>query len=471
MATTFKRTLGATLVGLACAAGAQADNPVITERFTADPAALVHDGRVYLYVGHDEATEEGDFFVLKEWNIYSSDNLEDWTLEGAMPRTIFEWAEHDSAWASQATEHDGNFYWYTTVRMPEPEDGEGMGGYTLGVAVSDDPVTGWKDALGEPMLDPNETEPAEHMIEHSHSWDDIDPTVFVDHDGQAYLYWGNSHLYYAQLKDNMIEFDGEIHRVDIEGMPGTFTEAPWIHEHEGMYYLTFAMNYPEELAYAMSDSPAGPWEYKGKLMEVIEDSGTSHQAILKFEGEQYFIYHTAALPTGGNFRRSVSMEHLRYNADGTIKNLTPTASGITHAAQALQSFADTDRYLRYGSDEAVSATGLDAENHYHFKWHVKALVEQGDNTVSFQPETRPGYYLLADDGEASIVEHDGTDAFARNATFEQVSGLADSSWSSFRSIENIDHYLMVKGGELTLGNPDSAAERKAATFQVIPTEQ
>lgn len=470
MSISLKRTLGATLVGLTCAAGAQADNPIITERFSADPAALVHDGKVYLYVGHDEATQEGDFFVLKEWNIYSSTDLDNWTLEGAVPRTIFDWAEHDSAWASQTIEHDGKFYWYTTVRMPVPEDGEGMGGYTLGVAVSDNPVTGWKDALGKPLIDPNDTEPAPHMLEHNHSWDDIDPSVFVDHDGQAYLYWGNSHLYYAKLKDNMIEFDGEVHKVEIQNMPGTFTEAPWLHEKDGKYYLTFAMNYPEELAYAMSDSPTGPWEYQGKLMEVLEDSGTSHQAILEYEGDDYFIYHTSALPTGGNFRRSVSMEYLSYNADGTIQKITPTASGITHSARALQSHADVDNYVRYGDGKEATVTELNSDEHWQFKWHVKPLVEQGGNTVSFQPETRMGYYLVAQDGNVAIVEHDGTDAFALNATFEKVSGLADSNWSSFRSIENKDHYLMVKNGQLTLGNPSTAAQRDAATFQVNPTE-
>jgi len=468
MSTSFRRTLGATLIGLASAAGVQADNPIITERFSADPAALVHDGKVYLYVGHDEAAVDGDFFVLKEWNIYSSTDLENWTLEGEVPRTIFEWADGDSAWASQAIERDGKFYWYTTVRMPVPEEGDWQGGYTLGVAVSDDPVTGWKDALGKPLIDPNDTEPAPHMIEHSHSWDDIDPSVFIDHDGQAYLYWGNSHLYYAKLKDNMIEFDGEVHKVEFD-MPGTFTEAPWVHEKDGKYYLTYAMNYPEELAYAMSDSPEGPWEYQGLLMDVLEDSGTSHQAILEYEGEDYFIYHTSALPTGGNFRRSVSMEFLEYNADGTIKKLTPTASGITHAAQALQSHADTDEYVRYGDGEQASLAELNAADHWQYKWHVQPLVEQGGNTVSFQPETRMGYYLVAQDGEVAIVEHDGTDGFARAATFERVSGLAGEG-ASFRSLENREHYLMVNGDELTLGQPGSAAERKAATFEVIPTE-
>lgn len=469
MLTSFTRSLGATLIGLSCAAGALADNPVIKERFSADPAALVHDGKVYLYVGHDEATPEGDFFVLREWNIYSSDtdDLDNWTLEGEVPRTIFEWAEADSAWASQAIEHDGKFYWYTTVRGVDPEDS--LGGYTLGVAVSDNPVTGWKDALGKPLLDPSETDPAPHMIEHSHSWDDIDPSVFVDHDGQAYLYWGNSHLYYAKLKDNMIEFDGEIHQLQIEGIPGPFTEAPWLHEKNGQYYLTFAMNYPEELAYAMSDSPTGPWEFKGVLMDTLEDSGTSHQAILEVDDKDYFIYHTAALPTGGNFRRSVSIEHLHYNADGTIAKITPTASGISDVAQTLQTLTGAEQYVRYDDGSEVSLTARNNDERWQTLWHIKPLLA-GDNTVSFQPETRMGYYLIADEGKLSIERHDGSDSFAQAATFEEVNGLSNSDLSSFRSRSDSAQYLMVKDGTLVLAKPDSADDRKAATFQVAAGE-
>ncbi|MDO3386566.1 family 43 glycosylhydrolase [Gilvimarinus sp. SDUM040013] len=465
----FKRAIGAAALGLACVT-AQADNPIIKDRFSADPAAIVHDGKVYLYVGHDEATVDGNFFVLREWNIYSSTDLESWTLEGAVPRTIFDWAEHDSAWASQAVEHDGKFYWYTTVRMPVPENGEGKGGYTTAVAVSDNPVTGWTDPLGKPLVDPNETEAAPHMLEHDHTWDDIDPSVFIDDDGQAYLYWGNSHLYYAKLAGDMISFAGDIHKVDIEGIPGPFTEAPWVHEKNGKYYLTFAMNYPEELAYAMSDSPTGPWVYKGLLMDVLEDSGTSHQAILEFEGEDYFIYHTSALPTGGNYRRSVSMEHLRYNADGTIKKLTPTASGITHSAQALQGHVDTDEYLRYGEGSEVGAAELNAQDHWQFKWHVKPLIQvPGKTTVSLQPETRMGYYVSVNDGAASIVEHDGRETFANSATFEQVAGLADADSVSLRTLDG-SAYLILADGTLSVASPATAAERKAATFSVLVAE-
>ena len=413
----YLRVMTATLA-LNCTLAARADNPIIKERFSADPAALVHNDKVYLYVGHDEATEEGDFFVLREWNIYSSEDLETWTMEGAVPRTIFEWAQGDSAWASQAIERNGKFYWYTTVRGEDPEDG--VGGYTLGVAVSDHPVEGWQDALGHPLIDINDTEPPQEMLEQGHTWDDIDPTVFIDRDAQAYLYWGNTHLYYAKLEDNMIELDGPIHKVDIQDMPGTFTEAPWLHERQGIYYLSFAMNYPEELAYATSDSPEGPWQYRGKLMDTLEDSGTSHPAVLQYRGDWYFIYHTAALPTGGNYRRSVSMEHLRYNEDGSIQKLVPTASGVTHSARALQSHAQPDRYLRYADGEQVQAIRLEANQKLNYRWHLKALVEQGGKTVSFQPETRPGYYLLAKNGNLSIARHDGSNAFQLHASFEAI---------------------------------------------------
>lgn len=112
--------LGGFVLAASAIGSAVAGNPIIKERFTADPATLVHDGVVYLYVGHDEAKEDGDFFVLREWSIYSSDNLKDWTLEGAFPRTEFEWAKGDTAWAAQATERDGKFYWYVTVLNDDP---------------------------------------------------------------------------------------------------------------------------------------------------------------------------------------------------------------------------------------------------------------------------------------------------------------------------------------------------------------
>ena len=158
------------------------------------------------------------------------------------------------------------------------------------------------------------------------SWDDIDPTVYIDTDGQAYLFWGNTACHYAKLKDNMIELDGPIHY--IKELPH-FTEAPWIHKHKGWYYLSYAYEFPEKIAYAMSKSITGPWEFKGILNEIAGNSNTNHQSIIDFKGQSYFIYHNgASIPDGSSFRRSVCVDKLYYNKDGTMKRVVMTSEGI-----------------------------------------------------------------------------------------------------------------------------------------------
>ena len=156
-------------------------------------------------------------------------------------------------------------------------------------------------------------------------WDDIDPTVFIDDDGQAYLYWGNTQCYYARLKKNMIELDGPIVYVDLP----RFTEAPWIHKCGDWYYLSYASEFPEKICYAMSRSITGPWEYKGILNEIAGNSNTNHQAIIEFKGDWYFVYHNGGInPAGGSYRRSVCIDRLYYNEDGTMKRIQMTTEGV-----------------------------------------------------------------------------------------------------------------------------------------------
>ncbi len=169
------------------------NNPIITDVFTADPAAIVHNDTVYLYAGHDEAPNNFHFYRMNEWLVFSSTNMVDWESH-PVPLKVsdFEWAKAD-AWAAQVLEKDGKFYWYVTV-----EHGT-IPGKSIGVAVSDSPVSPFKDVLGKALITNDMTK------ETDISWDDIDPTVFVDDDGQAYLFWGNTACYYAKLKDNMVE--------------------------------------------------------------------------------------------------------------------------------------------------------------------------------------------------------------------------------------------------------------------------
>jgi beta-xylosidase len=300
-------------------------NPIITDRFSADPATIVHEDTVYLYVGHDQAADDFHFYDLREWNVYSSTDLVEWTRH-PVPLAVkdFAWATQH-AWASHVVEKDGKFFWYVTVFHDETHPG-----FAIGVAVADNPIGPFRDALGEALIT-NDMTPAPFQRKNSEGemvdmdWDDIDPAVFIDDDGQAYIFWGNTVCRWARLKDNMIELEGPIHTIDLPH----FTEAPWIHKKGDWYYLTYAYQFPEKTAYAMSRGIEGPWEFKGILNELAGNSNTNHQAILQFRGQDYFVYHNGGIqPNGGSFRRSVCIDRLDYNEDGTLKRVIMTTEGV-----------------------------------------------------------------------------------------------------------------------------------------------
>lgn len=291
----------------------QINNPIIKDKYTGDPAALVYKDKVYLYAGHDEAPNDFNFYKMNEWLVYSSSDMVNWQ-EHPVPLKVtdFSWAKSD-AWAAQVIERNGKFYWYVTVSHGT------IDGKAIGVAVSDSPTGPFKDALGKAIITNDMT------MQTQISWDDIDPTVMIDDDGQAYLFWGNTVCHYAKLKENMVELDGPIQTIDLPN----FTEAPWIHKRKDWYYLSYAYQFPEKIAYAMSKSINGPWEYKGILNEIAGNSNTNHQSIIEFKGVPYFIYHNGSIqPNGGSFRRSVCVDRLHYNEDGTMKRVIMTTEGI-----------------------------------------------------------------------------------------------------------------------------------------------
>ncbi len=290
-------------------------NPVITHKYTADPAALVYKDKFYLYAGHDECPPRENRYVMKEWLVFSTEDLVHWT-EHPVPlnTTAFTWAKGD-AWASQVIERNGKFYWYVAVEHKD------IHGKSIGVAVSDSPTGPFKDARGSALIT-NEMTTQFTKI----SWDDIDPTVIVDDKGQAYLFWGNTQCYYIKLKENMTETEGPI--IPVTNLPH-FTEAPWIHKYKDWYYLSYAVGFPEKIAYSMSRNITGPWEYKGILNEIAGNSNTNHQAIVQFKNNWYFVYHNGGINTeGGSYRRSVCIDKLFYNKDGTIKRIQMTSEGV-----------------------------------------------------------------------------------------------------------------------------------------------
>ncbi|MEO7719811.1 MAG: glycoside hydrolase family 43 protein [Capsulimonas sp.] len=324
-----------------------ADNPIIQTRYTADPAPMVYHNKVYLYTGHDE--DGSTWFTMNNWRVFSSSDMVNWTDCGSpLSYQTFAWAKGD-AWAGQCIERTGKFYWYVPVKIAS-------GSMAIGVAVSDRPTGPFKDALGHPLV--------------AHSWGDIDPTVFIDNDGQAYLYWGNPALYYVKLNKDMTSYDETVGVVAVPLTQESFgkrtgnkdkatlyEEGPWFYKRNGLYAMVYAASgIPENIAYATSPGPTGPWTYKGIIMPTEGGSFTNHPGVIDFKGNSYFFYHNGALPRGGGFTRSVCVEQFQYHGDGSFPTIKMTGAGVVHGVGHL------DPYVRTESETMGWETGVETED-------------------------------------------------------------------------------------------------------------
>lgn len=278
-----------------------AQRPIIQTKYTADPAPMVYNDTVFLYTTHDEDDAEG--FKMQDWLLYTSTDMVNWTDHGVVASLkSFDWVKRDNgAWAEQVVERNGKFYMYCPIH-----------GNGIGVLVSDSPYGPFKDPLGKPLV---------WQKEH---WDDIDPTVFIDEDGQAYMYWGNPNCYYVKLNEDMISYSGDI--VKLKETPEHYQEGPWFYKRNRHYYLAFASTCcPEGIGYAMSDSPTGPWKTKGYIMRPTERTRGNHPGIMDYKGKSYVFglnYDLLKLETNTHYeRRSVSVAEMHYNEDGTIQEV------------------------------------------------------------------------------------------------------------------------------------------------------
>ena len=301
---------------------APGSNPIIRDKFTADPAPMVDGERLYLYVGHDEAQRD-EMFNMKEWLVYSTTDMRHWTDHGPiMKLSDFKWAKKD-AWAAQAIRKNGRYWFYAAVEHDQTHPGK-----AIAVAVSDKPTGPFVDAKGSALIT-NQMTP-----KGTHSWEDIDPTVFTDDDGTTWIAWGNRQAYIAKLKSNMIELDGPIREIT----PPHFEEGPWLHKRGKFYYLTYASldratHRDERISYATATSLDGPWTYRGELTGSGKYSFTIHPGIAQYKGDGYIFLHNASLAigdlNGAIGRRAVTVERLEYNPDGTLKPVVQTEAGIT----------------------------------------------------------------------------------------------------------------------------------------------
>jgi beta-xylosidase len=477
-----------------------AQNPVVQTIYTADPAPMVYKDTLFMYTGHDE--DKSTWFVMKDWHVYSTTDMVNWTDRGIpLSLNTFKWADKD-AWAGHCIYRDGKFYFYAPVH-------EKGGGMAIGVAVSDKPTGPFKDALGKPLI--------------SGGWGYIDPAAFMGDNGDAYLYWGNPHLYYVKLNRDMQSYDPSVgivkvpltaesfklriidadktfnwaesvnglashcvknnadnkyywyvsaidrnskkqviavgvgdraigpfrdvlgkplitkntegdninptiilddnkqswltwgtdqlhytkmntdmvsydHSIGITKIPGdkktwfrdkikgtvnstekrftTYEEGPWLYKRNKQYYLFYpAGGVPEHLAYSTSGSPAGPWVYRDTVMEVIKKGGafTNHPGVIDYKGKTYLFYHTGALPGGGGFNRSASVDELHFNPDGSAQRVTPT-SGLQQAVGKVDPYrrveAETIAWevgVETASDDEVGVYVTDIDNGDYIK--------------------------------------------------------------------------------------------------------
>lgn len=291
---------------------------------TADPSAHVwEDGKIYVYTSHDIECQT-DFF-MKDWHVFSSEDLINWTDHGAILSVgDLSWADN-YAWAPDCAYKNGKYYFCFPAgngvkdRVVRENTTKWMG---IGIAVSDSPTGPFVDHIGGPLW----KEPYAN-----------DPCLFIDDDGTPYLYvhaitggvYGEKYDYRViKLSEDLKSVEGDFIKMDMGGYEPKM-EGPWVFKRNDKYYYTMPEN-NTNLTYYMSDSPIGPWEYKGEIMG--KENGNNHQSIVEYKGQWILFYHRSFKPgehcTSGKRLRKVCAEYLYFNEDGTIQPIVRTEEGL-----------------------------------------------------------------------------------------------------------------------------------------------
>jgi hypothetical protein len=328
----------------------RAQNPIIRDQFTADPAARVFNGRVYVYPSHDILAKDGKgrpgWFCMEDYHAFSSENLTDWTDYGVIVKqNHVKWVDTASysMWAPDCIFRNGKYYFYFPANNKDTI-AAGRKTFSIGVAVSDKPE-GPFNPLPEPIGE----------------FSGIDPNVFIDRDGQPYLYWAMGKIFVARLKDNMLELDSKPRVVETLPEKGLI-EGPYLFERKGIYYMTYphVQNNIERLEYAIGDNPLGPFTFAGVIMdESPMNCWTNHQSFIEYRKQWYLFYHQDAYSPKFDKNRSVCIDSLFFNEDGTIQKVIPTLRGVgtTSSSQKIQ----IDRYSAI-SPEGVSVEFIDTSD-------------------------------------------------------------------------------------------------------------
>ena len=321
---------------LMCSLFVNAQNPIINDRYSADPSARVFGNTLWLYPSHDK--DDALSFSMEDYHAYSTVDMQHWHDHGIVfnPLRQTAWAK-SAAWAPDCVERNGKYYLYYPTDKRH-----------IGVAVGDSPAGPFRDPLGHPLLSIDSPGVVCDR-------DFIDPCAFIDDDGQAYLFVGQNTVCCIKLNEDMISYDGKVHI--IQGVKDFF-EAVWVHKRNGMYYMSYSNGpfhgHQPQIAYCTSKNPLGPYKYQGIVLDSV-NSGTNHHSIVSYKGQDYLFYHTADISRNLHqgyhcgVRRSVCCDSLYYNADGSIRKVKPTLS----EAKVRMDGVDDDRRMKLVAD-AVS---------------------------------------------------------------------------------------------------------------------
>ena len=340
-------------------------NPIIRDQFSADPSARVFNGRVYLFPSHDIPAPGNfarkDWFCMEDYHVFSSSDLTNWSDHGVIvSQEKVDWVNSTSysMWAPDCIERDGKYYFYFPANA---KSGTGKG-FGVGVAVADNPAG--------PYI------PRKEPIQNVRG---IDPCPFIDKDGQAYIYYSLNRIFAAKLKVNMLELDSE--PVVIGELPKKgLVEGPYLFERNGIYYMTYphVENKIERLEYAMGDNPLGPFKFEGVIMdETPMGTWTNHHSVIQYNGQWYLFYHQSAYSPKFDKNRSVCIDSLFFNEDGTIQKVIPTNRGVG-VSSALTNI-EIDRYSHI-SPTGVSVAFIDTTNTFR-GW--KAVLSNQNSWIKY----------------------------------------------------------------------------------------
>lgn len=330
-----------TLAALLSVGALSAQNPLVTNQYTADPTARVHEGKLYVYPSGDCIPPEGrekEFprFCMPGYHAFSLENGSTWKDHGwVLKENDVPWGKGDefAMWAPDCVEKDGKYYFYFPAKAKNDTAFR-----RIGVGVSDNPAG-----------------PFKWEKSYIKGVSGIDPGLFVDDDNKAYLFFGGGQdLYVAPLSDDMKSITQD--PIKVEGLPAGYKEGSFQFKKDGKYYFTFAHVFIDEgytIGYAISDSPMGPYTYYGKIMDNI-NNGTNHHSVVNYNGDWILFYHYWHL-SGFNKLRSMCADYMTFKPDGTIKKVVPTLRGIGNPT--LGDTIQIDRYNQITGAQTAMVSG------------------------------------------------------------------------------------------------------------------